>query len=338
MKKVFIVLSVCSLCMTTACNNELESVIAEGNTELQTRSISLDATYQIVDHDGTACLQFSNESTYNSIMNELSALSEEDAERMFSNLGFDTQQQIMKDADKEQEAIVDGYEKDLTQPFPEQQINEFKQKYQDVFIFNPYDRTDFVANYKIKNTLHRFFVNRKGIFMIGDSVVYTPEYTSEELFGTGITTYKSNETTDLNSKNKAESKYQIPGGKYVKVRAIWNYADGEANGLKYKLIYIDYLSQRKKILWKKNPATIMLRFTAKGSGHGLEVFTKEQQYINRDGLSTMAYTQLSNKLTVFLGRFGMTPWGTYTLNGNMEIWSNEIPEANKGLATIIYNK
>ena len=142
-------------------------------------------------------------------------------------------------------------------------------------MFNPYDQTDFVANYKTKNTLHRFFVNRKGFFMIGDSVVYTPEYTSEELFGTGITTYKSNETTDLNSKNKAESKYQIPGGKYVKVRAIWNYADGQTNGTKYKLIYIDYLSQRKKILWKKNPATIMLRFMAKGSGHGLEVFTKQ---------------------------------------------------------------
>lgn len=336
MKNLFIALSVCSLCMTAACNNELESVIAEGNTELQTKSISFDTAYRVVDYNGTACLQFSNDSTYINVMNELNELSEEDAERMFSNLSFDTQQQIMKEADKEQEAIVDGYEKDLAQPFPEQQIEDFKKKYQDVFMFNPYDQTDFVANYKIKNTLHRFFVNRAGFFMIGDSVVYTPKYTSEELFGTGVEIYGSNETTDLNSKNKAESKYQIPGGDYVKVRAIWTYSDGQADGLTYKLIYVDYLSQKKKVLWKKHHATIMLRFTAKGGGHGLEVFTEQQQYVNRDGLTTMAYTQVYNKLTMFLGRFGKTTWGAYVVNGNMEIWSNEIPEINKGLATIVY--
>lgn len=51
----------------------------------------------------------------------------------------------MQEADQEQELIVDNYEKDLSQPWPAHQIKEFKQKYDDVFMFEPYDSTDFIA-------------------------------------------------------------------------------------------------------------------------------------------------------------------------------------------------
>ena len=274
MKNLFITLGICSLCMT-ACNNEMDSILPENNNNIQSRTISnYSADYQVIAHNGTLCLQFKNDSTYNETISKISTLPEQEANAMFAYLGFTNQQQIMAEADKEQEAIVDNYEQDVTQAFPEQQIKDFKQKYQDVFLFNPYDKTDFIANYKIKNSTQRFFTNREGFFMIGDSIVYAPQYTSEELFGNGITTYGKNEATDANSMNKAETKYQIPGGDYVKVRAIWSYSfvQDATTRINYQYINIEYLSQKKKVLWKKHHATITLKFQAKASGKGLEIY------------------------------------------------------------------
>lgn len=260
---------------------------------------------------------------------------------MFAYLGFANQQQIMAEADKEQEAIVDNYEQDVTQAFPEQQIKDFKQKYQDVFLFNPYDKTDFIANYKIKNSTQRFFTNREGFFMIGDSIVYAPQYTSEELFGNGITTYGKNEATNANSMNEAETKYQIPGGDYVKVRAIWNYSfvQDATTRINYQYINIEYLSQKKKVLWKKHHATITLKFQAKASGKGLEIYDMEHNIFRNenDKPVTIKYDTYG-KVNVFSGRFGSTsnPSTHYSIDGQMEIWSNEIPESNKGVSKIYF--
>lgn len=341
MKNLFITLGICSLCMT-ACNNEMDSILPENNNNIQSRTISnYSADYQVIAHNGTLCLQFKNDSTYNETISKISTLPEQEANAMFAYLGFTNQQQIMAEADKEQEAIVDNYEQDVTQAFPEQQIKDFKQKYQDVFLFNPYDKTDFIANYKIKNSTQRFFTNREGFFMIGDSIVYAPQYTSEELFGNGITTYGKNEATDANSMNKAETKYQIPGGDYVKVRAIWSYSfvQDATTRINYQYINIEYLSQKKKVLWKKHHATITLKFQAKASGKGLEIYDMQHNIFRNenDKPVTIKYDTYG-KVNVFSGRFSSTSYPNthYSIDGQMEIWSSEIPESNKGLGKIYF--
>ena len=153
---------------------------------------------------------------------EMNDMSEEERNNIFSGAGFVSQWQLMQEADQEQELIVDNYEKDLSQPWPAHQIKEFKQKYDDVFMFEPYDSTDFIAHYKLKGSTYSSFVNRRGVFLIGDSVAHAPVYKAlEEYFGSGISLYGNNEATnEKNDINLAESKYQIPGGDYVKVRAI----------------------------------------------------------------------------------------------------------------------
>ena len=103
-------------------------------------------------------------------------MSEEEINNIFSGVGFVSQWQLMQEADQEQELIVDNYEKDLSQPWPAHQIKEFKQKYDDVFMFEPYDSTDFIAHYKLKGSTYSSFVNRRGVFLIGDSVAHAPVY------------------------------------------------------------------------------------------------------------------------------------------------------------------
>ena len=86
--------------------------------------------------------------------------------------------------------------------------------------------------------------------------------------------YGNNEATnEKNDINLAESKYQIPGGDYVKVRAIPRFIELQTiENKNYLSLGFDYLSQKKKVLWKKHRTMIILRLTASGSGSGFEVY------------------------------------------------------------------
>lgn len=342
MQKLLLV-AVSSLFMVS-CNSDLETVPLNKERGLQTKAFTSNVDFQIVNYAGEDCFQFKNDSVYNEMILTVAGMSEEEVTSFSSGLGFLSQQQIMKDADKEQILIVDAFEEDPSSPWPYQQIEDFKQKYKDVFMFNPLDSTDFIANFKVRNPMYRSFANRQGVFLIGDSVVHCPVYTSEDFFGLPIKTRAKNEVTDYGSINRAESKYQIPGGDFVKVRAIWNFTKLSVADGNFKYIDIDFLSQKKKILWKKHNAKVILRFNAVGSGRGIEVYDNKNGFNNRNNQEVTLYTDTYDKLNMDLGRFGETPKPTssvvvgpferYYLSGKMSIWSNEIPETNKGLGTL----
>lgn len=348
MKNLLLGVAISSLFMIS-CNNELDSNLSNVESKALTKTFVDGPGFQIVNHNGDDCLQFSNDSIYNETITKLAEMSNEEIDAFFSGLNFVSQQKLMEEADKEQEAIVDAYEKDPNQPWPYQQIAEFKQKYDDVFMFNPYDSTDFVANCKVKNTTYRDLANKQGVFLIGDSVVKCQRYTLEEFFGSPIATYKGdNITTDRNSINRCESKYQIPNGDYVKVRAIWNFEEKKLSHGNYQYIDIDFLSQKKKVLWKKHHARVILQIKATGSGNGLEIYDKgHQKFDNQNDRTFTMGIDTYDKLNVNVGRFGETPIPSgpvvgpfirYSLKGTMEIWSNEIPEARQGLGTLLWEK
>ena len=337
-----------TLCMVS-CNNEVDTVLSLDEISIQTKALVEDLDYQVVNYAGTQCFQFKNDSIFSDLVLKVAGMSDEKKSYFFSNFDFVSQQDLMEEADREQEAIVDSYENSLEPVWPYQQIKSFKQKYEDVFMFNPYDSTDFIANYKVKNTIYRCFVNRQGIFLIGDSVVQCPTYGIEEFFGSSIVTCGDNEATNESSRsNNAESKYQIPGGDYVKVRAIWNFAEQTISNKNFQYIDIDYLSQKKKVLWKKHHATVHLRFKATASGEGIEVYNEAySRFENQNNANVMLYTEVYDKKNVNLGRFGETakpsgpvvgPFTRYSLDGRMEIWSNEIPETNKGTSKLYFLK
>lgn len=91
------------------------------------------------------------------------------------------------------------------------------------------------------------------MFLIGDSVAYAPVYKAlEEYFGSGISLYGNNEATnEKNDINLAESKYQIPGGDYVKVRAIPRFIELQTiENKNYLSLGFDYLSQKESFMEK----------------------------------------------------------------------------------------
>lgn len=338
MKKILFLAFACSF-VFVSCNNDLEQLNTDGTSKLQTKSVDLSADFGVVNYDGEPCLRFKDYSSYAKIYEKI-AMSEENAETLFSGLGFISQSQLMKEADKEQEAIVDNYEKDLTQPWPYKQIKEFKDKYRDVFIFNPYDSTDFIANYKLKISSHRDFANRKGVFLIGDSVVVSPNYTLEEFFGSPVSAYGDNEATNTESINEAESKYQIPGGDYVKIRLRLRW-DDEINNVKF--ITLDYLSQKKKVVWKKHNATIYAHITGKeasGNFWGIRINNKIENY---HGKTFKVQENVYDEERQVFSYVGQNPRSNFPLTtpvkykyrftGTYEIFSNEIPESHKGMAT-----
>ena len=181
-KKTVLLASACTLLMIS-CSNDSELINVAETTGLQTKAFVGEADFQIVDYAGDKCIQFKNDSVFNAMLWEMNDMSEEEINNIFSGVGFVSQWQLMQEADQEQELIVDNYEKDLSQPWPAHQIKEFKQKYDDVFMFEPYDSTDFIAHYKLKGSTYSPFVNRQGLFLIGDSVVHASVYESlEEYF------------------------------------------------------------------------------------------------------------------------------------------------------------
>ncbi len=328
MKKILFSATVCSLFMIS-CNNEMESDLSKVDGKITTKVFVNDVDFQIVNYNGEDCLKFKNDSVYKETVAKLTEMSNEEINAVFSEFNFISQQRLMEEADKEQEAIVDAYEKDPSQPWPYQQITEFKHKYEDVFMFNPYDSTDFIPNYRA--SMYRYLINRQGLFLIGDSVVNVPQYTPEYIFGSPIMALGSNESTDYNSINKAEIKYQIPNGDYVKARVLIEFVGVSYDNLhrESRVFGFELLSQKKKVLWKKHHADLYLTYRLEG-----------RQYI---APTPVTFSANNAKFAVYgkidaknhpVGDVSQNSNGSprYGLGGTLEVGTNEIPF--KGYTTV----
>lgn len=333
MKKYFMLAAVSSLFLAS-CNNEMDTVLPEAGNGLQTRSMVDDnMDFQIINYEGESCVQFSNDSVFIETLMKLRNMSSEEIQTLFSGNGFVNQIQLMEEAMQEQEQIVDDFEKDLTQPYPHQQIEDFKSKYQDVFLFNPYDSTDFIPNYKV-SFVSKAFVSRKGIFLIGDSVVYVPTRTEEDVFGPSISTYGDNEATNENSINHAETKYQIPDGDYVKVRAKPEMVKVFFEGGVYRMIVgMELISQKKKsIFWRAHHADVYLDYELTTPALPYTTIVPKNEY-------THVYDKINKEDHIIaeippINTPGLGTPPEFSLNGSLEIWSNEIPEDHKGKSTV----
>lgn len=206
-------------------------------------------------------------------------------------------------------------------------------------MFEPYDSTDFIAHYKLKGSTYSPFVNRQGLFLIGDSVVHTPVYESlEEYFGSGISLYGDDmSTSEATSTNKAEVKYTKSDGTFVKVRAMPSVASGTkwVAGKEYKQLNCQLLSQRKRALWKRHHASVSFRYQLSGSGLGFGASDPQDTYfISHNNQILLNVVDPFGKEDYRLGIYGRNErYGNgvpmWSLTGRMEIWSDEIPESKK---------
>lgn len=332
MKNLLLGVAVSSLFMIS-CNNELDSNLTNVESELQTKAFVNNIDFQIVNYNGENCFKFRNDSIYKEMVAKLTKMSDEEANTFFSGLNFVSQQKLMEEADKEQEAIVNAYEKDLNQPWPYRQIEEFKQKYEDVFMFNPYDSTDFIPNYK--TSMYRSFTNRQGLFLIDDSVVNVPQYTSEYIFGSPIITLGSNEHTEYSSINKAETKYNLSNGDYVKARVLIQFVGLDYDNLhrESRIFGFELLSQKKKVLWKKHHADLYLTYDLAGRIYESMVPVK----YTANGSLIHVYGKIdAKKFPVGHVAQNSGVGYRYMLGGTLEVWTNEIPI--KGYTTVELNE
>lgn len=327
-KLLFFVVS--SSFMMFSCNNEMDIVFNEKSI-LKTKAIMQEEDIRVVNYDGENCIKFMNDSVYREIISKIVYLPDKDKQAMFTKLGFKSQMDIMDDAVMEQEAIVDAFENSNTNLFPTSQINSFKEKYKDVFFYNPYDSTDFIPHYKI--SMNKSFTNKKGIFMIGDSVIKVPNKKIEEVFPESIVLLKENENTDYNSINFAETKYQIPGGDYVKVHAKASFIGVTyRNGREFRVFGFELQSKKKKVLWKRHHADVIWNYNLTGSMYN-DISSNGKIYFNVNNFKTHVYGTIDEYPLGEVGQGASSQWlNRYSLSGKMEIWSNEIPV--KGLATI----
>ena len=116
----------------------------------------------------------------------------------------------------------------------------------------------------------------------------------------------------------------------------------------YKSLILSYSADYRRILRKKHRTMIILRLTASGSGSGFEVYNVSiKNYQNKNGVTILLHTDVYNKLLAkdqggMLGHVGENPRNSVTIvtpprfefSGRMEIWSDEMPESNKGTAKI----
>ena len=107
MKKLLFSAAVCSLFMIS-CNNEMESDLSNVDSKIATKAFVNNVDFQIVNYNGEDCFQFRNDSTYNETITKLAEMSNEEVDAFFSGFNFISQQKLMEEADKEQEAIVDA--------------------------------------------------------------------------------------------------------------------------------------------------------------------------------------------------------------------------------------
>ena len=160
MKKLFstLTLTVCLGAFISCTNDEQEVNMVKptnANSEIE------------VINDGTM-IKFKDVESYENALLKVSAMSTSEQVSFLNSLSFKSQMILMQEADGELDKIcnqaADKAEFDVL-------YEKYKHKYGDVFMFNTIDATDLSPYSRLVYVANEYFVNMKGEFMIGDSLV-----------------------------------------------------------------------------------------------------------------------------------------------------------------------
>lgn len=166
MKKLFstLTLTVCLGAFISCTNDEQEVNMVKptnANSEIE------------VINDGTM-IKFKDVESYENALLKVSAMSTSEQVSFLNSLSFKSQMILMQEADGELDKIcnqaADKAEFDVL-------YEKYKHKYGDVFMFNTIDATDLSPYSRLVYVANEYFVNMKGEFMIGDSLVVDKVYT-----------------------------------------------------------------------------------------------------------------------------------------------------------------
>ena len=195
MKKLFstLTLTVCLGAFISCTNDEQEVNMVKptnANSEIE------------VINDGTM-IKFKDVESYENALLKVSAMSTSEQVSFLNSLSFKSQMILMQEADGEFDKIcnqaADKAEFDVL-------YEKYKHKYGDVFMFNTIDATDLSPYSRLVYVANEYFVNMKGEFMIGDSLVVDKVYTDFKERQQQFTVSTRSSVSDLGSINEAYSR------------------------------------------------------------------------------------------------------------------------------------
>ena len=198
MKKLFstLTLTVCLGAFISCTNDEQEVNMVKptnANSEIE------------VINDGTM-IKFKDVESYENALLKVSAMSTSEQVSFLNSLSFKSQMILMQEADGELDKIcnrsADKAEFDVL-------YEKYKHKYGDVFMFNTIDATDLSPYSRLVYVANEYFVNMKGEFMIGDSLVVDKVYTDFKERQQQFTVSTRSSVSDLSSINEAYSRQKI---------------------------------------------------------------------------------------------------------------------------------
>lgn len=198
MKKLFstLTLTVCLGAFISCTNDEHEVNMVKptnANSEIE------------VINDGTM-IKFKDVESYENALLKVSAMSTSEQVSFLNSLSFKSQMILMQEADGELDKIcnqaADKAEFDVL-------YEKYKHKYGDVFMFNTIDATDLSPYSRLVYVANEYFVNMKGEFMIGDSLVVDKVYTDFKERQQQFTVSTRSSVSDLSSINEAYSRQKI---------------------------------------------------------------------------------------------------------------------------------
>lgn len=284
MKKLFstLTLTVCLGAFISCTNDEQEVNMVKptnANSEIE------------VINDGTM-IKFKDVESYENALLKVSAMSTSEQVSFLNSLSFKSQMILMQEADGELDKIcnqaADKAEFDVL-------YEKYKHKYGDVFMFNTIDATDLSPYSRLVYVANEYFVNMKGEFMIGDSLVVDKVYTDFK---------------ERQQQFTVSTRSSVSSG----------------------IIHANFTSQKKGVFgWSRYSTTYHAKVNLRGFEFAQgELLGYGPVYVNKDGIPFAIDTkEMGGNVTKVFGRKL-----AQECTGTIEIWSRGVPYDQRGFATV----
>lgn len=313
-------LTVC-LCSFISCTNDEQE--ADISKTIDTRS-------EIEVINGGTMLRFKDMNAYENMLFKISAMTIQERFSYLDSLSFRPQVMIMQEADDELENICDQAIDKVTF---DALYQKYKQKHGGMFIFNESDSSDLSPHSRLLCPVDEHFVNAKGQFMIGDSLVNSKMYSNygerEQQFALATTRGVS----DFSSINNAFSR-QSERKVGLEFTANDTGTSGGDGGFGKTLIHATFTSQKKTAFgWVRYDTNYHVDFCLYGAN-----FEFAQGGFQGSGPAYIPFDGRSLGFAIELGGhetriFGRKAWGATCL-GDFAVWSRGIPYAQRGSSSV----
>lgn len=189
-------------------------------------------------------LRFKDEQAYNETITKLNEMDKEGRDAYFKKLGFNGAYTIYNNADEELEQI---FEIEDSIRF-EKEISRYKEKYNNIFVFNTIDTYDATPYYTFTDNNLSLVGNIKGYVVIGNILKMpennTPTFDVDNEV-TATVAAAAPGPIEPGFKSFKNASLSIKNGKYKSTMTIGRIVNGNS-------FAVEFVTKKKQFLWKKS--------------------------------------------------------------------------------------